>query len=98
MDLVAPGGRRAHPRPLRRARRPTGSGAAALRRMGAPAEELEPLQNAAMPVRSLVDPVLPDVLLEDGDTARGAGLGPRRPSGRPVTRPATCASTSRATS
>ncbi len=40
--------------------------AAALRRMGAPAEELEPLQNAAMPVRSLVDPVLPDVLLEDG--------------------------------
>jgi glyoxylase-like metal-dependent hydrolase (beta-lactamase superfamily II) len=40
--------------------------AAALRRMGAPAEELAPLQNAAMPVRSLVDPVLPDVLLEDG--------------------------------
>ena len=38
----------------------------ALRRMGAPAEELAPLQNAAMPVRSLVDPVFPDVLLEDG--------------------------------
>ncbi len=38
----------------------------ALRRMGAPDEELTPLQNAAMPVRSLVDPVLPDVLLEDG--------------------------------
>ena len=40
--------------------------AAALRRMGAPAEELEPLRNAAMPVPPLVDPVLPDVLLEDG--------------------------------
>jgi glyoxylase-like metal-dependent hydrolase (beta-lactamase superfamily II) len=40
--------------------------AAALRRMGAPDEEVTPLQNAAMPVRSLVDPVLPDVLLEDG--------------------------------
>ncbi len=40
--------------------------AAALRRMGAPPEELEPLRNAAMPVRPLVDPVLPDVLLEDG--------------------------------
>jgi glyoxylase-like metal-dependent hydrolase (beta-lactamase superfamily II) len=40
--------------------------AAALRRMGAPAEELAPLQNAAMPVRPLVDPVFPDVLLEDG--------------------------------
>ena len=40
--------------------------AAALRRMGAPAEELEPLRNAAMPVRPLVDPVFPDVLLEDG--------------------------------
>jgi glyoxylase-like metal-dependent hydrolase (beta-lactamase superfamily II) len=41
--------------------------AAALRRMGAPPEELAPLQNASMPVRQLVDPVLPDVLLEDGD-------------------------------
>jgi glyoxylase-like metal-dependent hydrolase (beta-lactamase superfamily II) len=41
--------------------------AAALRRMGAPDEELAPLRNAAMPVRSLVDPVRPDVLLEDGD-------------------------------
>jgi glyoxylase-like metal-dependent hydrolase (beta-lactamase superfamily II) len=41
--------------------------AAALRRMGAPDEELEPLRNAAMPVRSLVDPVVPDVLLEDGE-------------------------------
>ena len=40
--------------------------ATALRRMGAPPEELAPLQNAAMPVRPLVDPVLPDVLLEDG--------------------------------
>ena len=41
--------------------------AAALRRMGAPDEELEPLQNAAMPVRPLVDPVVPDLLLEDGE-------------------------------
>jgi len=40
--------------------------AAALRRMGAPAEELDTLKNAAMPVRPLVDPVVPDVLLEDG--------------------------------
>jgi glyoxylase-like metal-dependent hydrolase (beta-lactamase superfamily II) len=40
--------------------------AAVLRRMGAPAEELEPLRNAAMPVRMLVDPVVPDLLLEDG--------------------------------
>jgi glyoxylase-like metal-dependent hydrolase (beta-lactamase superfamily II) len=40
--------------------------AAALRRMGAPAEELEPLQNAAMPVRQLVDAVVPDILFEDG--------------------------------
>ena len=40
--------------------------AAALRRMGAPAEEFEPLQNAAMPVRQLVDAVVPDILFEDG--------------------------------
>ena len=40
--------------------------AVALRQMGAPSEELEPLRNAAMPVRPLVDPVVPDVLLEDG--------------------------------
>lgn len=40
--------------------------AASLRRMGAPAEELESLRNAAMPVRPLVDAVYPDVLLEDG--------------------------------
>ena len=41
--------------------------AAALRSMGAPAEELATLQYAAMPVRQLVDAVLPDVLLEDGE-------------------------------
>jgi glyoxylase-like metal-dependent hydrolase (beta-lactamase superfamily II) len=40
--------------------------ASALRTMGAPIEELDALQNAAMPVRSLVDAVKPDVLLEDG--------------------------------
>ena len=49
--------------------------AAALRRMGAPPEELEPLRNAAMPVRPFVDAVVPDLLLEDG-RGRGAGLGP----------------------
>jgi glyoxylase-like metal-dependent hydrolase (beta-lactamase superfamily II) len=41
--------------------------ATALRRMGAPAEELASLQNASMPLRPMVDAVLPDVLLEDGD-------------------------------
>jgi glyoxylase-like metal-dependent hydrolase (beta-lactamase superfamily II) len=40
--------------------------ATALRRMGAPPEELESLQNAAMPVLPFVDSVEPDVLLEDG--------------------------------
>jgi glyoxylase-like metal-dependent hydrolase (beta-lactamase superfamily II) len=39
---------------------------AMLRRMGAPADEVTVLTSAAMPVRPLVDPVLPDVLLEDG--------------------------------
>jgi glyoxylase-like metal-dependent hydrolase (beta-lactamase superfamily II) len=38
-----------------------------LRRMGAPPEELAPLQNASMPVRDLVDAVYPDVLFDDGD-------------------------------
>jgi len=38
-----------------------------LRRVGAPADELESLQRAAMPVRSLVDFGPPDVLLEDGE-------------------------------
>jgi glyoxylase-like metal-dependent hydrolase (beta-lactamase superfamily II) len=40
---------------------------AALRRMGAPAEELDGLSRAAMPLRPLVDAVVPDILLEDGD-------------------------------
>ncbi|HEY7070724.1 MAG TPA: MBL fold metallo-hydrolase, partial [Acidimicrobiales bacterium] len=38
-----------------------------LRRMGAPEEEIATLQSVAMPVRSFVDPVLPDILLEDGE-------------------------------
>ena len=38
-----------------------------LRRMGAPAEELESLRNAAMPVMAFVSCVKPDVLVEDGD-------------------------------
>jgi glyoxylase-like metal-dependent hydrolase (beta-lactamase superfamily II) len=38
-----------------------------LRRMGAPADEIAVLTASAMPVRPLVDPVLPDVLLEDGE-------------------------------
>jgi glyoxylase-like metal-dependent hydrolase (beta-lactamase superfamily II) len=37
-----------------------------LRRFGAPADELASLTRAAMPVRGLVDSVVPDVLLEDG--------------------------------
>ncbi|MBO0713519.1 MAG: MBL fold metallo-hydrolase, partial [Acidimicrobiales bacterium] len=40
---------------------------ALLRRVGAPPEELEALQMASMPVRGLVDPVRPDILMEDGD-------------------------------
>ncbi|MDQ2754179.1 MAG: MBL fold metallo-hydrolase [Actinomycetota bacterium] len=38
-----------------------------LRRHGAPAEEIESLQQASMPVRSFVWAVAPDVLMEDGD-------------------------------
>ena len=45
---------------------------------GAPAEELAPLQNTAMPVRSLVDPVFPDVLLEDGAKPEVPGWDPDR--------------------
>jgi glyoxylase-like metal-dependent hydrolase (beta-lactamase superfamily II) len=41
---------------------------AMLRRMGAPPEELSPLQNAAMPVRPFVDAAEPDRLIEDGDS------------------------------
>ena len=37
-----------------------------LRRWGAPADELESLQNASMPVKQWVDAVAPDVLIEDG--------------------------------
>lgn len=38
-----------------------------LRRMGAPDDEREALQNASMQVRPFVDAVHPDVLVEDGD-------------------------------
>src|SRR3954468_20163295 len=38
-----------------------------LRRMGAPPEELEPLRDAAMPVRPFVDAAIPDRLIEDGE-------------------------------
>jgi glyoxylase-like metal-dependent hydrolase (beta-lactamase superfamily II) len=40
---------------------------AMLRRDGVPAEEIETLQNASMPVRPWVHAVTPDVLIEDGD-------------------------------
>jgi len=40
--------------------------AAMLRRVGAPAEELDSLKLAAMPLRPMVETVAPDVLLEDG--------------------------------
>jgi glyoxylase-like metal-dependent hydrolase (beta-lactamase superfamily II) len=39
---------------------------AMLRRMGAPEDEMPSLQQAAMPLRSLVAAVQPDILLEDG--------------------------------
>ena len=38
-----------------------------LRKLGAPASELEELRNASMPARPFVDFVAPDVLMEDGD-------------------------------
>ena len=40
---------------------------AMMRRAGAPADVIESLTRAAMPVLRFVDPVLPDILLEDGD-------------------------------
>jgi glyoxylase-like metal-dependent hydrolase (beta-lactamase superfamily II) len=40
---------------------------AMLRRLGAPAAEMTSLQQAAMPLRPLVDAVQPDILLEDGE-------------------------------
>ena len=70
---------------------------AMLRRNGAPAEEIAVLQNVAMPVRPLVDPVLPDILLEDGERPE-VPVGTCPPSGRRGTPPATCASGSRPTS
>lgn len=39
---------------------------AMLRRVGAPAAEIDSLQNASMAVRGLVDAVQPDILIEDG--------------------------------
>lgn len=44
-----------------------------LRRVGAPEAEVATLQHAAMPVRGLVDAVLPDLLMEDGDKPEVAG-------------------------
>src|SRR5690606_17403228 len=41
--------------------------AAMLRRVGAPPDQLDGLRDASMPVRALVWPAKPDVLLEDGD-------------------------------
>jgi glyoxylase-like metal-dependent hydrolase (beta-lactamase superfamily II) len=38
-----------------------------LRRLGAPADEIDTLRNASMPVRPFVEFAQPDVLLEDGD-------------------------------
>ena len=38
-----------------------------LRRVGAPAEELQSLQNASMPVLPFVTATVPDILVEDGD-------------------------------
>jgi glyoxylase-like metal-dependent hydrolase (beta-lactamase superfamily II) len=41
--------------------------AVSLRWMGTPPEEIDPLANAAMPVKMFVTTVQPDILLEDGD-------------------------------
>jgi glyoxylase-like metal-dependent hydrolase (beta-lactamase superfamily II) len=41
--------------------------ASMLRREGAPAEEIDSLKNASMPVRPFVSAVRPDLLVEDGD-------------------------------
>ena len=49
-----------------------------LRRLGAPASEIEDLRNASMPARQFVEFAKPDVLLEDGEQARHARLGPHR--------------------
>jgi len=38
-----------------------------LRRLGAPSEEIDALQNASMPVLAFVDTATPDILIEDGD-------------------------------
>ena len=60
--------------------------AAALRSMGAPPEELEPLSNAAMPVRPFVDAVVPGCCWRTGPTG-STWLGPGGPSGPRATRP-----------
>jgi glyoxylase-like metal-dependent hydrolase (beta-lactamase superfamily II) len=44
-----------------------------LRRMGAPANELEAMRNASMPLMSYVMTATPDVLLEDGDKPEVGG-------------------------
>ena len=50
-----------------------------LRKLGAPASELEELRNASMPARPFVDFVEPDVLMEDGDKPRHARAGTSPP-------------------
>ena len=68
--------------------------AAALRRMGAPAEELRTAAERRHAAPAAGRPRRPRPAARGRGTARGAGLGPDRPSGRRVTRRATCASTS----
>ena len=60
-------------------------------------EELEPLRNAAMPVRPFVDAVVPDVLLEDGARPEVPGWD-LQAIWTPGHSPGTSASTSPATS
>ena len=98
LDLPAPRRRRAHPRPLRRARRPArpgggrvapdgrarrGAGVAAQRRHAGPAAGRRRRPRRAARGRG---------------AAGGTGLGPAPPSGHRATRRATCASTSPARS
>ena len=95
LDLAAPGRRRAHPRPLRRARRPARPGgrrAAAHGRAGRGARAAAERGHAGAVAGR---PRLPRRPARGRREARGARLGPDRHLDARGTRPATCASTRR---
>ena len=68
-----------------------------LRKLGAPASELEELRNASMPVRPFVDFVEPDRPPRGRRPPRHARAGTSPRCGHPATPPATSASGSRRT-